>query len=276
MKKKRSGAMAVSIILVIVAMIIGLGIGFMIGKSYGEKGKTEEPQGEAILETASPEASPVIETEAETVAETETEASETEAPETEAGSIDSEGGAIVMQVGDHKVSMSEVNARLYALRDYYIQNYGEEPWDQKLDSGITVAEEAKETLKNDIIRAEVFMDKAEEMGVVVTDEIRSMCEDEAKQRMEALGPEVTRVFGLTEEALASVYLKAQVITEVTNVISDKAREELLADPANQGLDEGTLEAMIAEKVKVQEEEWFADCPVSYSEVWDNIVVGSVG
>ena len=71
-------------------------------------------------------------------------------------------------------------------------------------------------------------------------------------------------------------MKYQVITEVTNAVNDQIRAELLADDANKNLDESELDVKISEAFQQQEEAWKADYDIQYSDIWDNIVVGSVG
>lgn len=267
MQKKGSAAIIISIVLVIAAMAVGIFVGFMIGRTYNNSGHSGD--GNTVQ---SAETKPQIDTAADT--ETQPES----ILETEAGTADETEGqsAVVMTVGDHRVSMDEVNVRLYSLRSYYVQSYGEEPWGQVMEDGRTAAETAKDTLEADIIRAEIFMDKAADYGIEVTDTMKSMCKEEAENFMNGLGEDVTSEFGLTKEAVESVYVKYQVITEVTNAVNDQIRAELLADDANKNLDESELDVKISEAFQQQEEAWKAEYDIQYSDIWDNIVVGSVG
>lgn len=262
MQKKGSTAMVISIILVIASMVIGIFLGMFIGKvDFPEKAKASD----AALET--PQTQLQIETQSKTEAMPESEIE----PESAV-----EASATVMVIGDRSVPMNEVNVRLYTLRSYYIQMYGEEPWSEILDDGRTVAEAAKAELENDMIRAEVYMNKAADYGIVVTDEIRRMCEEEAKVFMQDLGPDVSQEFGLSQEAVTNVYIKYQVITAVTNAVNDEIRGEILADTANAGMSDSDLDVRITEMLQQKEAEWRASYTISFSDIWQNIVVGSVG
>ena len=174
------------------------------------------------------------------------------------------------------VTMNEINVRLYILRNHYIEVYGEDPWNQTTDSGKTVAEEAKATLEDEIIRAELCMEHASELGINVTDEIKAMCLDDAQKFLDDIGPEISAEFGLTLAAEQNVNIKYEVVTAVTNVLSDQARETLLADEANQSLSDADLELKISESVQAQFDAWKEAAQVDYSDVWAQIVVGSVG
>lgn len=261
MKKKGSGAMIIGVMLIIVAMVVGIFIGIMIGRSGSGSDEADQTTNTAqgTIQTETQE-----ETQSETMLETEEE------------TMDDSNAAVVMTVGDSKVSMDEVNVRLYSLRSYYVQSYGEEPWGQTLDDGTTLAEAAKQTLEDDIIRAEIFMDKASEYGISVTDTMQTMCSDEAQNFIDNLGEAVAGEFGLKKEAVEAIYIKYEVITAVTNVINDEIREELLADEANKDLSESELDVKISEAFQKIVDEWKAEYTVDYSDIWENIVVGSVG
>jgi len=272
MQKKGSAAVILGIVLVIAAMAIGIFIGVLIGKSGSSDNQTKSSETVQSADTK-----PVIGSDTE--ADTSDSAAQTKetAPDSEAaGENNNENATVVMTVGGKQVSMDEVNVRLYTLRSFYIQSYGEEPWAEVLEDGRTVAETAKATLEDDIIRAEIFMDKASDYGIEVNDEVRAMCREQAESFIQSLGTDVTSQFGLTQEAVESVYIKYQVITEVTNAVNDKIREELLKDEANKDLDEGELDVKVSEAFIKQEETWKAEYTIEYSDIWENIVVGSVG
>ena len=59
----------------------------------------------------------------------------------------------VLTIDDTTVYLSEINARAYMARDQYVADYGEEPWDTKMDNGMTVGEYAKATMLDEIERA---------------------------------------------------------------------------------------------------------------------------
>ena len=59
-------------------------------------------------------------------------------------------------------------------------------------------------------------------------------------------------------------------------INDKVREELLADSANKDLSEADLEIKISEGYEKKYQEMKKSYRIAYADMWDNIVVGSVG
>lgn len=273
MKKNKSGAIILGILLVIIALAGGVGIGFVMGRSTA---KTAESEGSGQSGTVS---NTVIETNGGTndAAQVDTE-STADVQETSAqtAEVDPDDSVVVLSVDGSDVTLNEINVRLYSLRNYYVGNYGEDPWGQTTDGGQTVAEEAKQTLENDIIRAEVCMSKAADYGVMVTDEISANCLDDAQTTLDNLGQDIADEFGLTLAAQQSVNIKYEVVTAVTNALSDQVREELLADEANQSLSDEELELKISEQVQQEMNSWIDSAQVEYSDVWAQIVVGSVG
>ena len=271
MKQKRSGAIILSIVLVIIAMAAGIGIGFVMGKST----KDNHTESAEAVESTSIEDT-VNESETTDVAQTEAESVADNQDQTDSTTVGGDDSVTVLTVDGNAVTMNEINVRLYILRNHYIEVYGEDPWNQTTDSGMTVAEEAKATLEDEIIRAELCMEHASELGINVTDEIKAMCLDDAQKFLDDIGPEISAEFGLTLAAEQNVNIKYEVVTAVTNVLSDQARETLPADEANQSLSDADLEWKISESVQAQFDAWKEAAQVDYSDVWAQIVVGSVG
>ena len=271
MKQKRSGAIILSIVLVIIAMAAGIGIGFVMGKSSKDN---HAESAEAVESTSIEDTVNESETTGET--QTEVESVADNQGQTDSATVDGDDSVTVLTVDGNAVTMNEINVRLYILRNHYIEVYGEDPWNQTTDSGVTVAEEAKATLEDEIIRAELCMEHASELGINVTDEIKAMCLDDAQKFLDDIGPEISEEFGLTLTAEQNVNIKYEVVTAVTNVLSDQARETLLADEANQSLSDADLELKISESVQAQFDAWKEASQVDYSDVWAQIVVGSVG
>ena len=252
MKQKRSGAIILSIVLVIIAMAAGIGIGFVMGKST----KDNHTESAEAVESTSIEDT-VNESETTDVAQTEAESVADNQDQTDSTTVGGDDSVTVLTVDGNAVTMNEINVRLYILRNHYIEVYGEDPWNQTTDSGMTVAEEAKATLEDEIIRAELCMEHASELGINVTDEIKAMCLDDAQKFLDDIGPEISAEFGLTLAAEQNVNIKYEVVTAVTNVLSDQARETLLADEANQSLSDADLELKISESVQAQFDAWKA-------------------
>lgn len=265
MEKKNSKAVVICITFVIIALAAGIFIGWTMGKSRN----TSETDTPAVSESFDEsESQSVPESESQTESETE--------PETPS-ETDSENTEVVVTVGDSKVDMKEINYRLYSLRNYYIQAYGEEPWNEPIDeSGVTVAEAAKNQLNDDIVRTEILVDKAADYGVEATEDIKKACKADAQQLIDGLGEDICREFGLTLEGVERVYLKREISTQVMTAINDKIREELLEDEANKALDDAELEIKISEGYEAKYQEMKKSYTISYADIWDNIVVGSVG
>lgn len=261
MERRNSKAAVICITFVIIALAAGIFIGWTIGRN----GK--EPEAQTQTESvASSDTIAMTESESETESETQTEAPESE----------NENTQVIVTVGDRKVDMKEVNYRLYSLRNYYIQAYGEEPWNEVTEDGRTVAEAAKDQLDDDIVRTEILVDKASEYGVEATDDIKQACKSDAKELIDGLGEDICNEFGLTLEGVESVFLKREISTQVMTAINDKVREELLADSANKDLSEADLEIKISEGYEKKYQEMKASYTITYADMWDNIVVGSVG
>lgn len=259
MNKKSSNTIILMIVLVIVALAAGIGIGFLLGRTYSET-KESTSGSETILESV-PEIETVKETESESEIEAETE---------------EDDSVPVLSVNGRVVTLNEINVRLYTLRSHYVEIYGEEPWGEITENGQTVSEEAKAQLEADVIRAELCMEKAADYGIVVSDDVIAMNRQEAQNFLDSIGTDIAAQFGLTLTAVQNVYIKYSVITEVTNALDDQIRSELLADEANQGLSDAELEVKISEASQQIMNTWREEATISYEDVWEQIVVGSVG
>ena len=263
MEKRNSKAAVICITFVIIALAAGIFIGWTMGRNDKKSEAQTQTQSESVSDST-----PATESESETQTESETH--------TEASVPENENTEVVVTVGDRKVDMKEVSYRLYSLRNYYIQAYGEEPWNEVMEDGRTVAEAAKAQLDDDIVRTEILVDKASEYGVEATDDIKKACASDAKELIDGLGEDICNEFGLTLEGVESVYLKREISTQVMTAINDKVREELLADSANKDLSEADLEIKISEGYEKKYQEMKKSYRIAYADMWDNIVVGSVG
>ena len=145
MKQKKSGAIILSIVLVIIAMAAGIGIGFVIGKSSKENHTESAEATESAFIESTVNESQAEETAGETLAETDAQTSADDTSTT----VDGDDSVTVMTVDGNAVTMNEINVRLYILRNHYIEVYGEDPWNEATDGGQTVAEEAKATLEDE-------------------------------------------------------------------------------------------------------------------------------
>lgn len=263
MKKNNSKAIAICTVLIIAALAIGVFIGIMIARN-SKASNVPAPETQPPVQNTIPQS------------ETETEPVSTE-PETQppSESDGNENSELVLSVGDHKVYMDEVNFRLYMLRSYFIQYYGEEPWSEVVD-GKTVAEMAKAQLEDEIIRSEILLDKAKDYKIEPTQEIQASCRSDADKFISDLGSDVTSEFGLTANAAYSVYINGEITNQVTTAMCDEIRENLKQDSANSGLSDQELDEKVTTEFEKQMESLKSSYNITYSDIWDNIVVGSVG
>ena len=143
------------------ALIVGIGIGFCggfaVGGHTGSRQQNTTAGAEQNFETGdlSMEESQKTESGTDSSGETEIEPIGSYA-------VDDEP---VLTIDDTTVYLSEINARAYMARDQYVADYGEEPWDTKMDNGMTVGEYAKATMLDEIERAVILCNKADEYDV---------------------------------------------------------------------------------------------------------------
>lgn len=266
MRKSNPKAAVICITFVIIALAAGIFIGYMMGQN-----SQPSQQGETVLSTEDPSSLPASDSDSDTQA-----ASDTESSESESQTQGTENQEVVVTVGDRTVGMDEVNYRMYILRDYYMRAYEEEPWGETTENGDTVAEEAKAQLDDEIVRTEILCDKAADYGIEANSDIQEACRSDAKEKIDGLGVDICAEFGLTESAIENVLLKGEIATQVINVICDEVREELLQNPENESLSDADLEVKISEGYEERYQEMKAEYDITYSDIWDNIVVGSVG
>lgn len=267
MRKNNSKAAVICITFVIIALAVGVFIGWLIGKG-GSAPKDNQ--------VTSSDSASVASTDSETDTQSQNDSETGETAQSQAPESETENSEVVVTVGESKVGMDEINYRLYSLRNYYIQAYGEEPWNEVMDDGRTVAEAAKAQLDDDIVRTEILVDKAKDYNVEAADEIKQACKDDAKELIDGLGADICSEFGLTQSGVENVYLKREISTQVMTAINDEVRKELLADPENEKLSDADLEIKISEGYEKKYQEMKKSYTITYADMWDNIVVGSVG
>lgn len=260
MKQKNSKAGAICILFVIIAMVVGIFIGILIGRSMNDNNKqsqdtSAETKGNLPVETK--DTTPVTESQTDTLA-----------PE------DSEAGAVVIEVNGNKVCIEEVNYYLYNMRDEYVGKYGEDPWSQTTDDGQNVAEYAKQQLYDDLVRTQLLKSKAAEYEIIMTDEVKANCADSAYDIIDTLGPDICSQFGITGAGLTKVYEDGELFTQVYNAVYAKLYEEV--GTANPGLSDEELESKALEAYGTLYAQWLEEAEIQTSDIWDSIVVGSVG
>lgn len=253
MNRRNSYTGVICTILVIVAMAAGIFIGYQMGKTKGSQvnsGTQSQPQ---TLDAA-----------AESVSETLD------------GSSESEKGAVVITVNGRSVSMEEINYYLYQQRDYFVNLYGEEPWNVTMDDGKTVAEYAKEQLYEEIIRTQILNEKAAEYNIVMTDEMNAQLADNAQDYVNHLGTDICEQFGLNTTAIVKVYQDGELSNETYNAIRDQLSEQMKMDDDYSGLSDEEFESAVNEAYNVLFQEWRDNADIQTTQLWDSIVIGAVG
>ena len=267
MQRKRANAGALCAVLVIVAMLVGIFVGILIGRSMNtSSGGTGVVSGES----GSPESSVVPEASDDAGVVTES------VPETLESGSESEAGATVLSINGRNISMEEINYYLYQQRDYFVELYGEDPWAIVMDDGRTVAEYAKEQLYNDIVRTQILVGQAGNYGISLTDEMSAQLADSAQQYVDQLGPEICEQFGLNASAIAQVYQDGELSSSVYNAVRDQLTSQLQEDPDYSGLSSEDFETAVNDAYSTLYEGWLDEADIQTTDIWDTIVVGSVG
>ena len=266
MNRRKSNAGAICAVLVIIAMIVGILIGILIGKTMNSGSSQDSTPDSQQTGQESQSQADIPETElvTDTVSET-----------LESGS-ESEAGATVLSVNGTAITMEEVNYYLYQQRSYFVDAYGEEPWDIVMDDGQTVAEYAKQQLYDDIVKTQILVGQAGNYGVEMTDEMNASLADEAQNYVANLGPEICEQFGLNAAAIAKVYQNGELSNAVYNAVRDKLSADMKADSNYSSLSDEEFEAAVNDAYNTLFEEWKAGATIQTTDNWDTIVVGSVG
>ncbi len=270
MAKRRKHTGALSAVLIIAAMIIGIIIGIMIGKNMGSDATVQpsESEKQTIENPIVDETEAITESPSETVSES--------VPETESTPIvgELEIGEVVLRVDDNVVTMDEMNYYLYSVRDYYVTLYGEEPWGQTMDDGRTVAEQAKEQLLKDRVEAMLLVNHASEYGVELSAEMKAEYADSAHAYIAGLGADICEQFGLKASAVAGVYSDNEICNQVHILIDEQLRSEIKEQ--NTDITDEALEQAVMDAYNDLLDQWKSEAVIETTEIWDSIVVGSVG
>jgi len=268
MQKSNSKIILVCSILVIIAMGVGIFIGYLIGKSSDkDNSNSSQTENTADINSSTP---------TETIPETESKL-QGETPSTEeTQSTQETDDTFVLSVGDRKIYLEEINYHLYQLRDYYVEEYGEEPWEVVMEDGRTVKEYAKEQLLSELIETQILVDKAGDYDIELTEEEIAQFGTEAQAYIDKIGPDIMEVFGITSEAVEKVYTDNEIKNRVKNAIIDEITTELSEDSANADLSDADLELKAEEEYQIRLTKWKDSYTIVIGEQWDNIVIGSAG
>ena len=271
-KKKKYGAGILAVSLVI-GLSIGFCAGFMIGgHTSSEENRSDEPGGMPAIETIQMAESGSSENTEGTVSDAAS--GETEEEPMGSFAVDDEP---VLTINDTVIYLSEVNARAYMARDRYVSLYGEEPWNQEVEDGITVAEYAKNTMLEEMVRITVLCGKVDTYGVeALTEDEKAKCDLQADDYMAALGKNVAAQFSVEHEAMLNIYEKDALSMKVYNKILGELTEALRSEDEYKDMDDSEFEQILMQKFNEQYEQWKDECRIEATEIWNQMVIGAVG
>lgn len=137
----------------------------------------------------------------------------------------------MLRIGDTQVDYREGMIYLNAVQEDYEQYYGNGIWDYVIDSeGTTLGSRIKEDVLEQIIYIKVVCQKADELGIVLTEEELQQVEEQTKGYMEKIQASSLLRQGVNMDIVRRIYadnLLARKTFEVTtlNVDTDIPDEE---------------------------------------------------
>ena len=183
----------------------------------------------------------------------------------------------VLNIDDTTVYLSEINARAYMVRDQYVADYGEEPWNTKMDNGMTVGEYAKATMLDEIEREVILCNKADEYDVpALTDDEEKQCASKAEDYMASIGEDIAAQFSVEQAAVLAIYEKDAISMKVYNQILEELSARLRQEDEYKDMKDSAFEQVLNDKFEEQYTQWKNDCKVETTETWEQLVMGAVG
>lgn len=260
------------------ALIVGIGIGFCGGFVTGSHfGKSSS--GEITAESGQTENETNLSTDESVTADSQPANSDAADGETEVEPIGSYAvdDEPVLTIDDTTVYLSEINARAYMARDQYVADYGEEPWDTKMDNGMTVGEYAKATMLDEMERAVILCNMADDYDVpALTEEEKKQCASKAEDYMASIGEEIAAQFSVEQSAVLTIYEKGALSMKVYNQILENLSATLRQEDDYKDMEDSDFEQVLNDKFEEQYTQWKNDCKVETTETWEQLVIGAVG
>ena len=156
----------------------------------------------------------------------------------------------VLTINDTTVYLSEINARAYMARDQYVADYGEEPWDTKMDNGMTVVSMPRATMLDEIERAVILCNKADEYDVqALTDDEEKQCASKAEDYMASIGEDIAAQFSVEQSAVLAIYEKDALSMKVYNQILENLSETLRQEDDYKDMEDSEFEQVLNDKLK---------------------------
>ena len=163
------------------------------------------------------------------------------------------------------------------VRDQYVADYGEEPWNTKMDNGMTVGEYAKATMLDEIEREVILCNKADEYDVpALTDDEEKQCASKAEDYMASIGEDIAAQFSVEQSAVLAIYEKDAISMKVYNQILEDLSARLRQEDEYKDMEDSAFEQVLNDKFEEQYTQWKNDCKVETTETWEQLVMGAVG
>ena len=260
------------------ALIVGIGIGFCGGFVTGNRlsakskdtvvAESSQNNGQANLSVAESGET------ASQMASGDTSSEETEVEPIGSYAVDDEPA---LTIDDTVVYLSEINARAYMARDQYVADYGEEPWNIKMDNGMTVGEYAKVAMLDEIEREVILCNLADDYHVsALTEDEEKDCTAKAEDYMASIGSDIASQFSVEESAVLAIYERDAMSMKVYNQILQDLSDQLRQEDDYKDMSDSEFEQAVNAKFEEQYAQWKDNCKVETTESWDQLVIGAVG
>ncbi|MBQ9827518.1 MAG: hypothetical protein IJM62_02430 [Lachnospiraceae bacterium] len=268
------------IILAMALMAASFALGFMAGRKSAETDDAGEKESSVQTSDAGDDkdTSDTGDTKEPVTEDTDTETSETDTTDTETGGQDASRdpvGETVITVGSREVGIDEISYYMYLARDKYVMEYGEDPWSIITDDGESVADYAKRTMLSEVTDIQILCAEASGNGVKLDESEEKAAVKAADEYMDSLG-DMAEGFGLSREAVEKIYIDEALSRKVYGKITDDISEDIEKDEELKDKSEEEKSDLIAEKFDEMMESLRKKYPVKTTELWESLVMGSVG
>lgn len=136
-------------------------------------------------------------------------------------------GVAVLTINGQAVYLDEVLYRVWEYEEehsYYSEDYqaeyGTDYWESELTDGVTVSENLKEELYEDILRDYLLYEKATEEGVTLTEEEKELFREQATIELSEMSDDVRDAISATENLLIRMKEHNQVVSSYFSSLLD--------------------------------------------------------
>lgn len=260
------------------ALIAGIGIGFCGGFVTGNR-LAAKSSGQVVAESSqnNEQTNLSVGESGETagqMASGDTSNEESEVEPIGSYAVDDEPA---LTIDDTVVYLSEINARAYMARDQYVADYGEEPWNTKMDNGMTVGEYAKAAMQDEIEREVILCNLADDYDVsALTEDEEKDCTAKAEDYMASIGSDIAAQFSVEEAAVQAIYERDAMSMKVYNQILNDLSDQLRQEDDYKDMSDSEFEQVVNDKFEEQYAKWKDSCKIETTESWNQLVIGAVG